>query len=117
MLKAVQQHFPESDETVQGHMRNIKQGIRSTKEKQKDMQVTTENGEVLTIPLKNLNGIYVRVEEAKKQSIPIRRARSPCDPEKAIDTLWYYARWIQTQFLVKQWGIGQVKKWTKVCWC
>ena len=29
---AVQKHFPESDETQQGHMRNIKQGIRSTKQ-------------------------------------------------------------------------------------
>jgi len=34
-LKAVHKHFPESDETQQGHMRSIKQGIRSTKKKKR----------------------------------------------------------------------------------
>ena len=29
--KAVRKHFPESDETAKGHMKNVKQGIRSTK--------------------------------------------------------------------------------------
>ena len=32
-VTAVHKHFPESDETKNGHMRNIKQGIRSTKTK------------------------------------------------------------------------------------
>ena len=30
-VKAVPKHFPESDETAQGHMKNVKQGTRSTK--------------------------------------------------------------------------------------
>ena len=32
-LEAATKQFPESDETLQGHMRGIKQDIRSTKEK------------------------------------------------------------------------------------
>ena len=65
-VKAVQQHFPESDETQQGHMRNVKQGIRSTKEKKKHIEVETTSGETVTIPLKKHHGIYVRVDEAKE---------------------------------------------------
>ena len=29
--KEVRKHFPESNETAQGHLKNVKQGIRSTK--------------------------------------------------------------------------------------
>ena len=65
-LKAVQQHFPESDETQQGHMRSVKQGIRSTKEKKKNIEVETVDGETVTIPLRKHHDIYVRVEEAKE---------------------------------------------------
>ena len=31
--EAVRKHFPESDETVQGRMREIKRGVKSTKQK------------------------------------------------------------------------------------
>ena len=64
-LKAVQQHFPESDETQQGHMRNIKQGIRSTKIKKEATQVVTSEGS-FTTPLKKHHDIYVKIEEARE---------------------------------------------------
>jgi hypothetical protein len=64
-LKAVQQHFPESDETQQGHMRNIKQGIRSTKIKKEATEIITSEGSVIT-PLKKHHDIYVRIEEARE---------------------------------------------------
>ena len=35
-IKAVRKHFPESDETAQGHMKNVKQDIRSTKQNGQD---------------------------------------------------------------------------------
>ena len=34
--KAVRKHFPVSDETSKGHMKNVKQGIRSPKKKGQD---------------------------------------------------------------------------------
>jgi hypothetical protein len=64
--KAVAKHFPESDETQQGHMRSVKQGIRSTKEKKRDVQITFEDGNTLTIPMCKHHDIFVRVEEAKE---------------------------------------------------
>ncbi len=65
-VKAVQQHFPESDETQQGHMRSIKQGIRSTKEKKRSIEVETVEGKTVTIPLKKHHDDYVQVEKAKE---------------------------------------------------
>ena len=64
-LKAVQKHFPESDETQQGHMRNIKQAIRSTKMKKEATEIITSEGSVIT-PLKKHHDIYVRIEEARE---------------------------------------------------
>ena len=39
--KAVRKHFPELDETAQGHMKNVKQGIISTK-KERPRQYTKQ---------------------------------------------------------------------------
>ena len=64
-VKNVQKHFPESDEERQGHMRSIKQGIRSTKERIM-VEVEDENGNVQKVPLKKHNDIYVRIDEAKE---------------------------------------------------
>ncbi|KAL7523689.1 LOW QUALITY PROTEIN: hypothetical protein ACHAWF_000626, partial [Thalassiosira exigua] len=63
---AVRKHFPESDETHQGHMRGIKQGIRSTKQKKEQVTVKLEDGQELTLPMRKHNDIYVSVEEAKE---------------------------------------------------
>ena len=38
-VEAVQKHFPESEETWQGHMKGIKQSIRSTKQKKEQKSV------------------------------------------------------------------------------
>ena len=64
--KNVQKHFPESDETQQGHMRSIKQGIRSTKAKLPAREVEQKDGTTLTLPLKKHNDVYFRVEEMKE---------------------------------------------------
>ena len=64
--EAVRKHFPESDETHQGHMRSVKQGIRSTKQKKEPITIKVEGGEELTIPLKKHNDIYVRIEEQRE---------------------------------------------------
>ena len=64
--EAVRKHFPESDETHQGHMRSVKQGIRSTKQKKEPITIKVEGGEELTIPLKKHNDIYLKIEEPRE---------------------------------------------------
>ena len=64
--KAVAKYFPESDETQQGHMRNIKQGLRSTKERKQNIEIKQEDGSNLTLPLPKHNDVYVRIDEAKE---------------------------------------------------
>ena len=44
-VEAVRKHFPESDETSQGHMKGVKQGIRSTKQKKPPDEIVTSEGE------------------------------------------------------------------------
>ena len=41
---AVNQHFPESNETNQGHMQGIKQKIRSTRDKKQPLTYQLDNG-------------------------------------------------------------------------
>ena len=60
------QHFPESSETMQGHMRGIKQDIRSTREKKQPLTYQLDNGETLTIPLKKHQDIYIEINEEKE---------------------------------------------------
>ena len=62
--KAVNKYFPESDETQQGHMRNVKQGIRSTKERKTETVI--KEGVELTQPLRKHNNVYVRIDDAKE---------------------------------------------------
>ena len=64
-LKSVQQHFPESDETQQGHMRSIKEVIRSTKTKKEPTEIALHDNEILTIPLKKHHDVYFRIDKAK----------------------------------------------------
>ena len=65
-VEAVRKHYPESDETAQGHMKSVKEGIRSTKRKAPPLKVKLEGGEELTIPLKKHNDVYIKVKEAQK---------------------------------------------------
>ena len=62
-LQAVYKHFPESDETQQGHMRSIKQGIRSTKQKTMQEIITAETS--IVKPLRKHQDVYVKIEIAK----------------------------------------------------
>ena len=80
---AVIKHFPESDETQMGHMRNIKQGIRSTKEKRKPTTFDLDNGTQVTLPCKKHHSIYITIENMKETictdqtgAFPIRSRRS-----------------------------------------
>ena len=64
-LTAVYKHFPESDETQQGHMRSIKQGIRSTKQR-KSMQEIVTSEMFIVKPLRNHQDVYVKIGTAKE---------------------------------------------------
>ena len=64
-MEAARDHFPESDETHQGHMRSIKQGVRSTKQKKEPESVTLADGTEMKLPLKKHQDIFIRVREAK----------------------------------------------------
>ena len=64
--EAVKQHFPESNETNQGHMQGIKQNIISTREKKQPSTYQLENGETLTIPLKKHQDICISINDAKE---------------------------------------------------
>ena len=75
----VNKHFPESEETQQGHMRNIKQGIRSTKEKIKPTTLKLSDGTNVTMPLKKHHDIYMSIDNLRETictnqtgSFPIR---------------------------------------------
>ena len=63
--EAVKKHFPESNETNQGHMWGIKQNIISTKEKKQPLIYQLENGETITIPLQKHHDIYAKIDDAK----------------------------------------------------
>ena len=62
----VNKHFPESNETNQGHMKGIKQGIRSTKQRKQPTVITTDAGEQVTVPLTKHHDIFVTIDEAKE---------------------------------------------------
>ena len=62
--KAVKKHFPKSDETHQGHMRSIKQSIRSTKVK--TVRTIIRDGLSTVKPLRKHQDIFIQVEEARE---------------------------------------------------
>ena len=51
---------------MQGYMRGIKQGVRSTKRKKEVITHKLEDGTTLKVPLTKHQDIYVRVKEANK---------------------------------------------------
>ena len=59
-VKKVNNFYPETDETPKGHMRQTRQGVRSTKEK---VVVRDENNEA--VPRTKQHDIYVRVDQVK----------------------------------------------------
>ena len=62
-VEAVRKHSPESAETIHGRMRNIKQGIRSTKTEKEPETLKLESGESITLPLKKHNDIYIKLTD------------------------------------------------------
>ena len=65
--EAVNQHFPDSNETNQGRMRGIKQNITSTRETKEPLTYQLDNGETLTIPIKKHQDIYIEINDAKEK--------------------------------------------------
>ena len=59
-IKKVNKYYPETDETPKGHMRQVRQGVRSTKEK---VIVPNDNDEI--VPRRKQHDIYVRVDQVK----------------------------------------------------
>ena len=80
--EAVQNHFPRSDETHQGHMRAIKKPIYSTKNKKKEITVKLEGGKEQTIPLKKNNDIYISVDDAQEKMYTDQTGAFPRRPRK-----------------------------------
>ena len=65
--KAVRKHFPEPDETAQGHMKNVKQGIRSTKkERPRQYNKQPEEEIELTGPIDKEHDIFLKIENSRR---------------------------------------------------
>ena len=73
---AVAKYFPESDETQKGHMRQTRQGVRSMKEKPKQLQLETKDN--VTRPTEQKKDVYVKVFDATNRQ---------CTATKQTDSL------------------------------
>jgi hypothetical protein len=82
--KAFNKYFPESDETQQGHMRNVKQGIRSTKERKTETVI--KDG--VELPNHSVNTTMCIYESTtpRKQYTRIKPALFLYDRETETDT-------------------------------
>ena len=63
-IKTIQKHFLQSDETPKGPIQNVKQHIRSTKEKK--IRTVIKNGEAKVGPLKKHQDIYIQVNKVRE---------------------------------------------------
>ena len=70
----------------QGHMRSVKQGIRSTKTRKKDIIVKQADGSQLTTPLRKHHDVYGKIEEAKETIYTDQLEPSPPDLKVEADT-------------------------------
>ena len=59
---AVRKHFPDSDETQKGHMKKQRQGVRSTRTKEKPKQEETSHTE--NSPPRKLRDVYIKIHNA-----------------------------------------------------
>jgi hypothetical protein len=55
---AVRKHFPDSDETQKGHMKKQRQGVRSTRTKEK----SKDDDELVTSPFRKSRDVYVKIQ-------------------------------------------------------
>ena len=70
--KKVNTYYPETDETPKGHMRHVRQGVCSTKEK-----VIVPNNNDEKVPRRKQNEIYVRVNQFKDTIYTNQTGKSP----------------------------------------
>ena len=89
-VKNVNKHFPESEETQQGHMRSQWQNVRSTK-----VKVEPDSERVLLL---KQHDIFIKMYD----TIPTRRENFPSCPVEATDTKWYCTTSIATRSRRKQ---------------
>ena len=90
--EAVKQHFPESNETNQCHMRGSKQNIRSTGEKKQPLTYQLDNGYHSPSHSKNTRIFTYQSTTWKRQCTPIKPARFLSLPRKGINILWSYVK-------------------------
>ena len=76
-VKRVNKFYPETDETPKGHMRQAKQGIRSTKEK-----VSMPSGNSEAVPRVKQHDIYVRVDQVKDKIYTDQTGKFPITSSK-----------------------------------
>ena len=67
-------------------MRNIKQGIRSTKVKKEATQVSINGKEMITVPLKKHHDIYVRIDNNREPFTLTKQGLSQHDQGMEADT-------------------------------
>ena len=67
---AVRKHFPDSDETQQGHMKKQRQGVRSTKQPAEDNQRTIPNA-------KKMHDIYIKIHNVAETMHTDQTGRFP----------------------------------------
>ena len=61
--KKVNRHYTETDETPKGHMRQVRQGVRSTKKK---LSVAEEkDNSNKNVPLRKYHEIYVQIDQVR----------------------------------------------------
>ena len=65
-IETVRIYYPESNKMAQGHIKSVKEGIRSTKVKAPPLKVKLEKGEELIRPLIKHNDVCIKVKEAKE---------------------------------------------------
>ena len=59
---AVRKHYPDSDETQKGHMKKQRQGVRSTRTKEKPMHEEMTNND--NSPPRKMRDVYVKIHNA-----------------------------------------------------
>jgi len=70
----------------QGHTRSVKQGIRSTKTRKKDIIVKQADGSQLTTPLRKHHDVYGKIEEAKETIYTDQTGAFPTRSKVEVDT-------------------------------
>ena len=73
-VASVNAHFPESDETLKGHMKQTRQGVRSTQEEEEEKQ---EDEDVPAEPKKRHNDVAIKVWDVKEKIFTDQTGKFP----------------------------------------